>query len=62
MTFSIITVTYNAAKWIERTLQSVASQTCKDFEYIVVDGKSADRTLEIIKNSQFSILNSQLIS
>jgi glycosyltransferase involved in cell wall biosynthesis len=48
MTFSIITVTYNAEKWIERTLESVASQTCKDFEYIVVDGKSTDRTLEII--------------
>ncbi len=46
--FSIITVTYNAEARIEKTLQSVYSQTCKDYEYIIVDGESDDRTCDII--------------
>jgi len=50
MTFSIITVTYNATKVIERTLQSVAEQTFKDIEHIVVDGNSNDGTQEIVKH------------
>ena len=46
--FSIITVTYNAAAVIEDTLQSVITQTYKNIEYIIVDGASTDRTMEII--------------
>lgn len=49
MLFSIITVCLNNEKTIERTIQSVFKQTCQDFEYIIVDGASTDRTLEIIK-------------
>ena len=45
--FSIITVTYNAEKWIERTLLSVLSQTYPNIEYIVIDGASKDGTMEI---------------
>jgi glycosyltransferase involved in cell wall biosynthesis len=68
--FSIITVTYNAARWLERTIQSILSQTYPNIEFIVVDGGSTDGTVEIITNyklritgnSQFSILNSQFIS
>lgn len=45
--FSIITVTYNAAAVLEDTIQSVITQTYKDVEYIIVDGNSTDRTLEI---------------
>ena len=45
--FSIITVTYNAAAVLEDTIQSVITQTYKDVEYIIVDGASTDRTLEI---------------
>ena len=48
MKISVITVCRNSEETIERTLQSVACQTCKDFEYIVVDGVSTDSTLEII--------------
>lgn len=44
--FSIITVTYNASATIGRTLKSVASQTCTDFEHIVMDGASTDDTVE----------------
>lgn len=49
MKVSIITVVYNGAKTIERTIQSVISQTYKNIEYIIIDGKSTDNTLEIIE-------------
>ena len=45
--FSIITVTYNAGKTLETTIQSVISQTYRNVEYIIVDGKSKDNTLQI---------------
>lgn len=47
--FSIITICYNSEKTIERTLQSVLAQTYSNYEYIVVDGASKDRTLSIVK-------------
>ncbi len=46
--FSIITVCYNSAKTIERTIQSVLDQSYDSWEYIIVDGKSTDNTLEIV--------------
>ena len=46
--FSIITVTYNAAKVLEDTIQSIVTQTYKNLEYIIVDGGSTDETLDII--------------
>ena len=46
--FSIITVTYNAEKVLEDTIQSVISQTYHHVEYILVDGASKDGTLSII--------------
>ena len=49
MKISVVTVCRNSEKTIERTLQSVACQNCTDFEYIVVDGVSTDKTLEIIE-------------
>ena len=50
VSFSIITVTYNAAKVLERTIQSVCSQSNKNIEYIIVDGASSDKTVEIAKS------------
>jgi glycosyltransferase involved in cell wall biosynthesis len=47
--FSIITVCYNEEKTIEKTCKSIASQKYKNFEWRVIDGKSTDKTLEIIK-------------
>lgn len=47
--FSIITICYNSEKTIERTIKSVLAQTCKDYEYIIVDGASKDTTLDIVK-------------
>jgi glycosyltransferase involved in cell wall biosynthesis len=46
---TIITVTYNAEKYLERTIQSIIGQTHTDYEYLIVDGGSKDRTLEIVK-------------
>ncbi len=46
--FSIITVTYNAGKALEDTIQSVITQTYKNVEYIIVDGKSTDGTMDIV--------------
>lgn len=48
MLFSIITVCLNSEKTIERTIKSVLEQSCRDYEYILVDGASSDRTMEII--------------
>lgn len=47
-TFSVITVCYNAETTIEDTIQSVISQTYHHVEYIIVDGASKDRTMEIV--------------
>lgn len=43
--FSIITITYNAASVIEPTLESVAAQTYRNFEYLLIDGGSSDDTV-----------------
>lgn len=48
MKISVITITYNSEKTLEETIQSVISQDYGDFEYIIVDGLSTDRTLEIV--------------
>lgn len=49
--FSIITVTWNAEKTLGVTLASVKEQTCRLFEYIVMDGVSTDRTLKLALNA-----------
>jgi glycosyltransferase involved in cell wall biosynthesis len=46
--FSIITVTYNAGKVLEETIQSVISQTYHSIEYLIIDGGSKDNTLDIV--------------
>lgn len=58
MRLSIITINRNNASGLEKTLQSVAAQTFKEFEYIVIDGASTDRSVEVIKKyeSEFAHL------
>jgi len=48
-TFSIITIVKNNSKGLEKTIKSVIKQKYNNFELIVVDGKSSDGTLNIIK-------------
>jgi len=58
--FSIITVTKNTEEKIDKTIQSVLSQSYKNFEYIIVDGHSKDGTLNKIKkykNSKIKIFS-----
>lgn len=45
---TIITVCRNAEAAIEKTIQSVIKQNYPQIEYIIIDGRSTDRTLEII--------------
>lgn len=47
--FSVITVCYNASATIRETIASVLGQTYRDVEYIVVDGKSSDGTVDILQ-------------
>ena len=49
--FSIITVARNAANTIQATLDSVKSQTCRDFEYLLIDGASTDDTVRLAEKS-----------
>ena len=48
--FSIITVTLNSEKLIDETIKSLFNQTFDNYELIIIDGDSNDKTLEIIKS------------
>ncbi|MBO7463822.1 MAG: glycosyltransferase [Bacteroidales bacterium] len=45
---SIITVVYNSEKYIRRTIESIVGQDYPGVEYIVIDGKSKDTTMQIV--------------
>ena len=47
--FSVITPTYNSEKYLQQTIDSIKRQKFKNFEFIIIDGKSKDNTLKIIK-------------
>lgn len=51
MKVSIITVTMNSEKYLSDCIESVRKQNYKNIEHIIIDGKSTDRTLQIIKNN-----------
>ncbi len=51
---SVITVSFNAADFIEQAIQSVLSQSYPWIEYIIIDGGSTDGTTEIIQQVCFS--------
>ena len=57
MKVSIVTPSYNQGKFIERTLNSVASQSAPglEIEHVVFDGGSTDNTVEILKNFKPSV-------
>ena len=49
MKVSIVTINYNNADGLQRTIKSVVNQTCHDYEYVIVDGGSKDRSKRIIE-------------
>src|SRR5438105_363017 len=52
---SIITVAFNAQNTIERCITSVLRQNFKNVQYILIDGKSTDNTLQIINKYRENI-------
>lgn len=52
MKLTIITITFNAERFLRKTIQNVLAQTYQNIEYIIVDGKSTDRTVDIIKECE----------
>ena len=58
MKLSIITINRNNAEGLEKTLRSVAAQSIREFEYVVIDGASTDGCVEVIKKyeAQFAHL------
>jgi glycosyltransferase len=55
MKVTIITATFNSEKHLEECILSIVNQTYKNIEYIIVDGKSKDGTLGIIKKYESNI-------
>ncbi len=49
MKITIVTATYNSSATLRDTIESVLSQTYIDYEHIIVDGKSKDATLDIVR-------------
>ncbi len=61
---SIITINYNNVAGLQKTIESVLSQTMQEFEYIVIDGASTDGSVEYLKSIHYPLStdNYQLIS
>lgn len=59
MRLSIITINKNNVHNLSKTLESVASQTCKDFEHVIIDGASTDGSVPVIReyagDAQFKV-------
>ena len=55
MKLSIITINYNTAEGLRKTLASVASQTYADIEHVIVDGGSTDGSVEVIREYEQSL-------
>jgi glycosyltransferase involved in cell wall biosynthesis len=49
MKLSIITINYNNAEGLRKTMESVLKQTYHDFEYIIVDGASTDGSVDVVR-------------
>ena len=52
---SIITVTKNSESFLQETIDSLSKQTYQNFEHIIVDGSSTDKTIDIIKKNSNKI-------
>lgn len=52
---SIITINFNNAKGLEKTIQSVVEQSFEDYEFIIIDGGSTDGSVDVIKKHALGI-------
>lgn len=66
LNFTVVTVVFNAESVIKKTMESVLKQSYAPYEYIIIDGKSSDRTLEFVnefsqkfeeKNIKFRVIS-----
>ncbi len=48
---SIVTINYNNASGLKKTIESVFCQTSKDFEYIIIDGCSTDESIQVVEQT-----------
>lgn len=56
MKISIITINFNNAAGLKATLESVAKQTCREFEHIIIDGGSSDGSVPVVKSYEEQII------
>lgn len=54
---TVVTVAYNSEKTIEKTIKSVLNQTYPRIEYLIIDGKSSDKTVEVAKGYEQQALS-----
>ena len=52
MLFTVITINYNNAEGLRRTIESVVNQTYTDYEYLIIDGGSTDGSVDVIRKYQ----------
>ena len=57
--FSIIVPVYNTEQYLKRCLDSIAKQSLKDYEVIIVNDGSTDNSLNIIKDYPYKVINQQ---
>lgn len=63
MKISVITPTFNSAKTIAKNVESILNQSHKDFEHIIIDNLSSDKTIAIVKKFyKDSLSNLRIIS
>ncbi len=59
MKLSIITINYNNAAGLKKTIDSVVMQTCTNFEHIIVDGASTDGSVDVIREYENNLISNQ---
>lgn len=59
MLVTILSVAYNSEATIGRTIESVLNQTYDNIEYIIIDGNSSDKTVEVAKSYENRFINAR---